>query len=103
MKNMIFVSLALCGALSAAEPVIKAPATRVGVFTDGVSTVLRQFTPPPGDAVIDENLTPIDGTLFVTPSDAVSLVNVKREINTPTENPFDDIGTFFKGKKSPSP
>lgn len=99
MKNMIFVSLALCGALSAAEPVIKAPVTRVGVFTDGVSTVLRQFTPPPGDAVIDENLSPIDGTLFVTPSDAVSLVNVKREINTPTENPFDDIGTFFKGKK----
>lgn len=99
MKNMIFVSLALCGALSAVEPVVKAPVTRVGIFTDGISSVLRQFTSPPGDVIIDEELAAIDGTLFVTPSAATTLVNVKRSIEVKTENPFDDIGTFFKGKK----
>lgn len=99
MKNMILTTLVFCGMLTAAEPVVKAPVTRVGIFTDGISSVLRQFTPPPGDVIIDEDLAAIDGTLFVTPSAATTLVNVKRFIETDTENPFDNIGVFFKGKK----
>ena len=98
MKKLLLPALLFCGSLFAAESVTKAPVVHAGIFTDGVSSVVRQFTPAPGDVIIDEEISPIEGTLAVTPFAGTTLTNVVRKIRTSTENPFEDIGSFFRGK-----
>ncbi|MDD3885961.1 MAG: hypothetical protein PHI35_03735 [Victivallaceae bacterium] len=100
MKKLFLSFVVALFALAAAAdtPIVPAPIKRVSVFNNGVAAVLRTANPAPGEFIVAEKITPLQGSLWFSPADGLSVVKVKRSVTRPNEQPFEDIAAGFAGE-----
>ncbi len=108
MKKALFCLVAgLAGVIAQGEPfrnepVMPMPITRVALFKNGLAAVIRQqmHPAPPGPPwLFTEEINPLHGTLWISPSAGLTVERVIRKVHRPNDNPFSEIGTTFQGKE----
>ncbi len=81
---------------SAIEPIVPAPITSLTLFKNGLAAVERTAKPSPGSFLIDEELAPLHGTLWFSPSDGLAVTKVHRKLSKLNECWFDNLSATYE-------
>lgn len=80
-------------------PQVSAPITKLALFKNGVGAVVREAVPLSEPFFIKDEMTPIHGTLWLTPYTGFRLKTVKHPVPEPNEQPFRNLTATYENRE----
>ena len=80
-------------------PRVSAPVTKLALFKNGVGAVVREAVPLSEPFFIKDEMTPIHGTLWLTPYTGFRMKTVKHPVPEPNEQPFRNLTATYENRE----
>lgn len=80
-------------------PRVSAPITKLALFKNGVGAVVREAVPLSEPFFIKDEMTPIHGTLWLTPYTGFRMKTVKHPVPEPNEQPFRNLTATYENRE----